>query len=157
MKRKGLILLMAVGLLQACSDKNKMPSDVLPQPKMQAVMWDLMRGADFLNNYVFFKGEPVDQTVESEKWNKKIFQMHKITKQQFDKSYAYYQQHPMLMKTMMDSIARIKVEQPVKPSGADSTAKSDSAAKKLRMDTSGFRNKLNHIRRLTGRRREKAL
>lgn len=156
MKRNGFILLMIMGLLQACGDKNKMPPDILPQPKMQAVMWDLIRGADFLNNYVFFKGQPVDQVAESEKWNKKIFEMHKISKEQFDKSYAYYQQHPMLMKAVMDSITKIKVEQPVQPPVTDSVAKSDTSARKLKIDTLSVRNKLNRMRRIVGDRKVKA-
>lgn len=150
MKRNGFVLMMIFGLLQACSDKKKMPADILPQPKMQAVMWDLIRGADFLNNYVFFKGDPVDQVAESEKWNRKILAMHKVSKEQFDKSYAYYQQHPMLMKAVMDSIAKIRVEQPVKPPAADSVAKVDTSVKKPKADTMNLRNRLNRMRKLAG-------
>jgi hypothetical protein len=114
----------------ACSDKNKLPKDVLPQPKMQAVMWDMIRAGDFLNNYVFYRDTSVDKIAETRKWNEKIFQIHKITRDQFDKSYAYYRQHPQLMKAVMDSISKTKVEdivtqptpEPVVPSVQDTAA-----------------------------------
>ena len=34
------------------------------------------------------------------------FQIHHITRQDFDKSYAYYRQHPDLMKIILDSLSR---------------------------------------------------
>ena len=144
MKRTVLILFCCAALLQACSDKSKLPEGVLPQAKMQAVMWDMIRAADFLNNYVFYRQQNVDKAAESEKWNNKIFQMHKITREQFDASYRYYQQHPPLMKAIMDSIGRIKVELPVTKTPSD-TARVDTAGRKI--DTSALRNKLRRFRK----------
>jgi hypothetical protein len=124
----------------ACTDKNKLPKDVLPQPKMQAVMWDLMRAGDFLNNYVLYRDTGVDKISESQKWNEKVFRIHRITREQFDKSYAYYRTHPQLMKAVMDSISKTKVEAPPPPAPSSPVLSPDSLKK--RMDS------LKHIRKV---------
>lgn len=152
MKRYVLIFIPAVFIL-ACSDKNKLPAGVMAGPKMQAVMWDMIRAGDFLNNYVFYKDANIDKTAESQKWNEKIFQMHKITRSEFDISYAYYQQHPQLMKVIMDSISKMKVEQPPAPAGKDifkDAAKNNSdSVKKRNIDSTAWLKKLNRMRNLS--------
>ncbi|TXJ22543.1 MAG: DUF4296 domain-containing protein [Chitinophagaceae bacterium] len=153
MKKLSFPLLLLLTGIMACSDKNKLPKDVLPQPKMQAVMWDMIRAGDFLNNYVFYRDTSVDKIAETQKWNEKIFRIHKITRDQFDKSYAYYRQHPQLMKAVMDSISKTKVEdivtqptpEPVVPSVQDTAAgkrKLDSLKRVRRIGK--FNNRLNN-------------
>lgn len=147
MKKGSLILLICVAaLLLACSDKNKLPKGILPQSEMQAVMWDMIRAADFLNNYVFYRQQNVDKAAESEKWNEKIFQIHHITREQFEASYKYYREHPLLMKAIMDSITRITVEQPVSKPVTDTTVATDTT--KLKADTQSLQNKLKRMRKL---------
>ncbi|RYG47569.1 MAG: DUF4296 domain-containing protein [Chitinophagaceae bacterium] len=128
MKRQLFFLLVLLGLITACSDKNKLPKDVLSHAKMQAVMWDMIRAGDFLNTYVILRDTSVDKIAETQKWNEKIFQIHKITRDQFNNSYRYYQQHPQLMKAVMDSISKTVVEPP-KPQTPSLTR--DSIQKKL--------------------------
>lgn len=149
MKKLSFLLVLLAGII-ACSDKNKLPKDVLPQPKMQAVMWDMIRAGDFLNNYVFYRDTSVDKIAESQKWNEKIFQIHHITREQFNKSYDYYQRHPQLMKAVMDSISKIKVEAP--PPAQPAAALLDSAAAKKRLDSLKRVRKINQLNRL-GRKR----
>ena len=152
MKRVGLTILVVAALLASCSDKNKLPENVLPHAKMQAVMWDIIRANDYLNNYVFYKDPATDKLAESEKWNNKVFEFHKITRQQFKISYEYYQQHPLLMKALMDSIGKIKVEEK-RPETAkpvvDSTRKPDLIRKK--MDSLTLRSKIERLRKLSGK------
>ncbi|HEX2846214.1 MAG TPA: DUF4296 domain-containing protein [Chitinophagaceae bacterium] len=136
MKKLSFPLLLLLTGIMACSDKNKLPKDVLPQPKMQAVMWDMIRAGDFLNNYVFYRDTSVDKIAETQKWNEKIFQIHKITREQFDKSYAYYRQHPQLMKAVMDSISKTKVEDVVtQPTPEPVVSSVDTAAGKRKLDS----------------------
>lgn len=109
-KMKLAWVLIISGFMMACGGKGGVPSDVLPQEKMQAVMWDMIRSGDFLNNFVFYRDTGVNKVAETRKWQDKIFEMHGITREQFKRSYTYYQQQPLMMKTMMDSISKIKVE-----------------------------------------------
>lgn len=146
MKKLSFALLLLLAGITACSDKNKLPKDVLPQPKMKAVMWDMIRAGDFLNNYVFYRDTAVDKIAESRKWNEKIFQIHHITREQFNKSYDYYQRHPQLMKTVMDSISKIKVEAP--PAPPVTTFPKDSLAVKKRLDSLKRVRRINRVPRL---------
>jgi len=117
-----------------------MPKGVLPKKKMQEVMWDMIRAGEFLNSYVY-KDTSIDKVAESQKWYSKIYQLHKITKTDFDKSYAYYQAHPVLMKELLDSLSK-KQAQPKIPPGQGTQASKDSLNKK---DSSTSDNKRKRI------------
>jgi len=127
--RKLFLILSILSLLFSCSDKNKLPKGVLPKQKMQEVMWDMIRTGEFLNGFVLYKDTAIDKVAESQKWYNKVYQLHKITKTDFDKSYAYYQGHPVLMKEILDSLSKKQV--PVKPAIQDSAAIKDSIKKRI--------------------------
>jgi hypothetical protein len=152
MKRSWFIFLLLTGVVFSCTNKNKLPEGILPEPKMQAVLWDMIRAADFLNNYVFYKDASSDKAAESLKWNEKVFKLHNVTREQFVKSYDYYQQHPQKMKAMMDSIGRIKVEPEIQKATAIDSAKTYPAIKKLdttakAIDTAKLNRRLDRMRK----------
>jgi hypothetical protein len=93
-------------LFQSCANKAKVPDGVLPKEKMREVMWDMIRASEFLQAYVFSKDSTIDKVAESQKWNDKIYQIHKIDKATFERSFAYYKAHPIMMKDMLDTLAR---------------------------------------------------
>ena len=127
--RKLFLTLSILSLLFSCSDKNKLPKGILPKQKMQEVMWDMIRTGEFLNGFVLYKDTAIDKVAESQKWYNKVYQLHKITKTDFDRSYAYYQDHPVLMKELLDSLSKKQV--PVKPAIQDSVAIKDSIKKRI--------------------------
>ena len=57
---------------------------------MQAVLWSMISAGEFLNGYVLNK-DSVDKVAESSKVYGQVFQIHHVTKEEFDKSYFYYQ------------------------------------------------------------------
>lgn len=85
----------------ACSDK---PSGVLPEEKMQAVLWDLAMAGEYINGYVYYKAPSANRAVLNNELLKEIYKVHDITKTQFDKSLDYYKQHPKTLMSMLDSI-----------------------------------------------------
>lgn len=93
-------------LLNACSDKDKLPKDILSKQKMREVMWDMIRAGEFLNNFVLNKDSAIDKVAESQKWYDKIYELHKTNEAEFDKSYAYYKAHPLLMREVLDSLSK---------------------------------------------------
>ncbi len=93
-------------LLQSCASKEKVPEGVLPKQKMREVMWDMIRASEFLQGYVFSKDSTIDKVAESQKWNDKIYKIHKTDKATFERSFAYYKAHPLQMKDMLDTLAR---------------------------------------------------
>ncbi|MGZ8557904.1 MAG: DUF4296 domain-containing protein [Chitinophagaceae bacterium] len=123
------MILLILSFVLACSNKNDLPEGILPPPKMQEVMWDMIRAGEFLNGFVFSRDSSIDKPAVSQKWYIKIYQVHKISKTVFDKSYAYYQEHPLLMKSLMDSLSKKQV--PFKPPVQISAPVKDSVIKKL--------------------------
>jgi Domain of unknown function (DUF4296) len=101
--RKLLFIFISLFLITSCKDKNKIPKDVFPQEKMQAVLWSMINAGEFLNGYVLYK-DSVDKLGESLKAYGQVFQIHHITKEEFDKSYSYYREHPDLLKEILDSL-----------------------------------------------------
>lgn len=111
-------------LMVACSGKDKFPKDVLPEKQMRELMWDMIRTGEFLNGFVANKDSSVSKTPEIEKWFSKVYQLHKTNKAQFDKSLAYYKNHPALMKNILDTLAKRQVY--TRPVIRDSSALKDS-------------------------------
>jgi hypothetical protein len=121
-------------ILFACSNKNKLPKGILPQPQMQSIMWDMIVAGEFLNGYVFPRDSSVKPIAESQGWQKKILDLHKTTKEQFERSYAYYKKHPEVMKVLLDSLSKKQYKaDTAKPIKADSntTPRPDSLKKKM--------------------------
>ena len=110
----------------SCSRKPKLPKDILPQPKMQAVVWDLMLAGEFLNGYVLFRDSSPDAAAISKQWYDKVYQVHHITEAQFRKSYDYYTQHPKIMRELLDSLAKKPSPAPVPERYGQHAPKPDS-------------------------------
>ena len=115
-------------LMQACSDKDKLPEGVLPKQKMREIMWDMIRAGEFLQTYVFSKDSTIDKVAEIRNGMIRYIEIHKTNKAAFEKSYAYYKAHPLLMKEMLDSLARRNVF--TRPGVFDLPAKDSSVIKK---------------------------
>ena len=97
----GSILFILIG----CGGKNSIPSGVLPQKKMQAVLWDLMRADQFLNEYVLSEDSSLNKKAESLKYYQQIFAIHKISREEFQYSFSFYKMHPVSFKPILDSIS----------------------------------------------------
>ncbi len=121
---------------------------MLPMEKMRAVMYDMMRADQFVSYYVL-KDSTLNREEEAIKSYSQVFAIHGISKEQFSKSFAYYQSNPLLMKEMMDSINRIKdtaaVASPVKEDTvivrADSLPKINQGDSILSLDSTLLRKK----------------
>jgi hypothetical protein len=109
---RGWLLIPVVLFLFACKGKNKIPPSVLQPKKMQAVLWDVMRADQFLNNYVLIKDSNLNKVSESLKYYDQIFAIHEISQEQFQESFTFYKEHPDLMKVIMDSMSRAPVVPP---------------------------------------------
>lgn len=103
--KNGFLIFFLLIFTAGCGKKDKIPGDVLPQKKMQAVLWDMMRVDQFLADYVLNKDSSKNKTTESLLYYKQVFAIHKISKEEFQHSFAYYKTHPVLLKTIMDSIS----------------------------------------------------
>ena len=125
-----------VVLFAACSNKDQVPDGILSKREMQAVMWDMVRMGEFLNGFVLYKDSSIDKTAVSENWYSKVYETHKINKEQFDRSYAYYEKHPLLLKEILDSLSRKQVIPKTSTTGTNSDADTvDSKSSSPYIDT----------------------
>jgi hypothetical protein len=110
MRTGGLICAVCV-LFLSCKGKDHVPADVLPKDKMEAVLWDIMRADQFLTDFVLNKDTSLNKETESTKFYQQVFTIHKISKEDFQRSFAFYRSHPTMLKDLMDSVGH----RPVNP------------------------------------------
>ena len=87
----------------ACSSRENVPSNVLSESKMKSVLWDVMR-VQFLAKQTAGKDSTININAETKALTEKVFTIHKITAEDFDKSYNWYTSHPDKMQVMLDSL-----------------------------------------------------
>ena len=97
-----LIISISVSIL-FYSCKDSVPSGIINQNKMQEILWDVLR-ADALSQQLVNRDPAKSLAGENLKLTRKVFIIHNITEEQFEKSYSYYTHHPDMMRTMLDSL-----------------------------------------------------
>lgn len=98
-----MMLAAACCIITSCSNNNDIPKGILKKEKMQLVLWDVLR-ADVFTFQFITKDSSKKPELEAVKLQQQIFASHKITKADFDKSYAFYKSHPEIMQPLLDSI-----------------------------------------------------
>ncbi len=89
--------------LFSCGNKQAIPPGILNPAAMQKVMWDVLRADAF--TFDFIKRDAAKKPeAENVLLQQQIFATHKISKEEFYKSYEYYKSHPDLMQPMLDSM-----------------------------------------------------
>jgi hypothetical protein len=110
--KTGLLIICCSLIITGCKNKNRIPADIIPQKKMQAILWDMMRADQFLTDFVLNKDPGLDKRTESIKLYTRVFTIHHISKEQYERSFSFYKMHPVLFKVMMDSLSIPKTEAP---------------------------------------------
>ena len=102
MTLKKIALICAV-LLSSCGNKQALPPGILKPAVMQKVMWDVLRADAF--TFDFIKRDSAKRPeAENVKLQQQVFAIHKVSKEDFYKSYNYYKAHPDLMQPILDSM-----------------------------------------------------
>ena len=113
-----LFVVLITGLLMACNNKDERPKDLIPQAKMERVVWDMVQADEFIQNYVLKDSNKVNVNAERYKLYEKVLGVHNITKEQFTKSYEYYSTRPTENKQLFDSLsarANRRIQESYKP------------------------------------------
>jgi len=110
--RTGLLILYVSLLIAGCKSRDPIPNNVLPQKEMQVVVWDMMRVDQFLTDYVLPKDSSLNRRTESIKLYQQVFTIHKISKEEFQRSFSFYRSHPALLKVIMDSLSKLSTAAP---------------------------------------------
>ena len=112
--------------LIVCAASCSSSGDVLPKSKMEKVLWDIAQSSEFLNGYVYFKHPEQNRAVLNNAMLERIFKIHGITKEQFDKTMNHYRKKPDDLKIVVDTIVarQQRLQGKVTPSLSPSTEQS---------------------------------
>jgi hypothetical protein len=91
-------------VLLSCSDTEAVPKDVMGVEKMEKVLWDMILADRFAATYIIRDSAKVNVTDETFKAYDRVFQVHKISKDEFIRSFKFYLDRPDLSKKMFDSL-----------------------------------------------------
>ena len=129
-----ILSLLFVFSISACIQNNKLPNGIIPQNEMRKIMWDMMRADAYVTDFVT-KDSTLDKKNESVILYEKIFTIHATTKETFQKSIAFYESRPDLLKTITDSLRsdekKVMNYKNEKKPEADTTFKKMKISKKL--------------------------
>jgi hypothetical protein len=101
MKKLAYAFLLLVSI--ASCNNDAVPKDVLTERKMEKVLWDILR-ADEMVAYQFELDSTIDKRNKSIQLYQQIFIVHKVTPEEFKRSFKYYQTHPSKLKIVLDSL-----------------------------------------------------
>ena len=89
----------------SCSDEMKAPKDLISEKKMASVMWDMVQADRFTTTFITRDSLKLNVKAETFKMYDQVFQLHKISQDQFLASYKYYLSRPDLSQKIFDSVA----------------------------------------------------
>ena len=117
------VSIIALLLFFSCKQKTKVPDTILPVNKMEKVLMDMLLADEFYN-----QKQTDSATIDSfSRTNlyQAVFTLHKTNKEEFRKSLSFYESHPDVLKTVLDSLhnkankkSPLKTELPLKPKRA---------------------------------------
>jgi hypothetical protein len=97
-----LFLLLNLFLILGCNSKTNHPR-ILSKEEMGKVTWDIMLTEDYLNNT--FRDSLKEVNKERLVLYLKVFQLHKISKEDYNYSLKYYSSKPDQMKDIFDTLS----------------------------------------------------
>ncbi len=97
--------ILMTSILFGCTNTTKVPNDILPKAKMEVVLWDIIQAERFSSLYVLKDSAKRNVHLEKFKLYHQVFALHKVSKDDFIKSYKYYLGRPDMAKVIVDSMA----------------------------------------------------
>jgi hypothetical protein len=94
--------LITIILFFSCSQKTKVPDTVLPPPMMERLLMDMLRAEELLNSK---QGDStLGDSINRISLYNSVLASHKTDKESFERSFIYYENHPNLLKPVLDSM-----------------------------------------------------
>lgn len=138
MNRLLLVCLSAiVWCMVSCTDKDKIPKGVLGKEKMQKVLMEMIQAERFRDGFIVYDSSK-DQKTETFKLYAQVFELNKISKDEFIKSYKFYMSRPDIAREIFDSLSSqvTKIRESLnKPTPLDTAAKSKAATDSAKAKT----------------------
>jgi len=96
--------LLCIVLIAGCSEKDSIPSDVMGKEEMGSVLWDMMQADQYATTYLIKDSSKVNVKMETLKLYEEVFRLHKVTREEFRKSFQFYQDHPDITRVLFDTL-----------------------------------------------------
>ena len=125
-----------IGVLYTnCTFNNPPPSAAIPFDSVKVIMWDLYRADAYITNYVS-KDSVAKAKQASIELYERVFRTHKVSKEDFYKSCAYYLDNPDKHKILLDSLLAFAQRKPdILNVKKDSLAPRDAIVSKKNKDS----------------------
>lgn len=119
-----LIIFSCFLLFFSCSSKNTVPYNILKPEEMYPILWDLAKADEYTTSY-FVEDSLINKGKERLILYNQILKIHDTDEKEFKKSLKFYENNPVLMKLVLDSLGvRDKYEEIIKASKLKDSIKS---------------------------------
>lgn len=102
---RGLLLLFTMLSTLSCGNSKRIPDDIIPKEKMENIFWDMIMADRLAAQYILKDSAIKDVKKESFMVYDKVFQTHRISQEEFIKSYKYYISRPDISRVIFDSLS----------------------------------------------------
>jgi hypothetical protein len=93
-----------------CVNNNKVPKGILSKDEMRGLVWDLMQVDTYAQTYIAkdtLKNLKKERTILFQQ----VFDLHKVSRDEFEKSFDYYMGRPDLTQSIFDTLASRQAQQ----------------------------------------------
>jgi hypothetical protein len=97
------ICLLILACLAGCSAKDKVPSDIIPRDRMSSILWDMVQAEQYSDAYLVKDSAHIDVKVGTLRLYQQVFQLHKVSLDEFRKSLHFYLDHPDMSRGLFDT------------------------------------------------------
>ena len=89
----------------ACTNNDKIPEGIIGKEKMEGILWDMILADRYSSQFLLKDSARRDVKEETLVLYEQVFQVNKVTKEEFIKSYKYYLSRPDITKVIFDTLA----------------------------------------------------
>lgn len=97
------ICILMLCLLVSCSSEDEIPTDVIPVAQMKFIMYDVLRAQEVAN--LTNAKDSAKAKFRAAELYQQVFTIHKVSKDDFFKSFKFYESHPDKNKILFDSVS----------------------------------------------------
>jgi hypothetical protein len=96
--------LLVLAFLAGCSNKDKVPSGIIPRDQMSSILWDMVQADQYSDAYLVKDSAHINVKMETMRLYLKVFQLHKVSLDDFKKSMRFYLDHPDMTRSLFDTV-----------------------------------------------------
>ncbi len=102
---RGCICFSVLFFVMCCTNKDIIPRGIIPKDKMEKILWDMILADQFSTQFLLKDSARKNTKMETMKLYAEVFQLHHVSKEEFQKSFSYYLSRPDISKIMFDSLS----------------------------------------------------